>query len=296
MSMKTTPMRSRAFLPDLLLLLTAAIWGFAFVAQRVGMEHVGPFIFNGVRFALGALVLLPLMRTGNTQPTAPPGTKTLLLGSLAAGGALFLGASLQQIGMVYTTAGKAGFITGLYVVLVPLISLAWGHRVRGGTWMGAACAVGGLYLLSIKTGFGIERGDLLVLLGAFCWAVHVHVIGLFTNRIGALRLAFIQYMICSVLSLSVAICYEHTTLAALRQAAVPILYGGIMSVGVAYTLQVVAQKKAPPAHAAIILSLESVFAAFGGWIILGETLGLRAVIGCVLMLAGMIASQIRLGK
>lgn len=287
-------MKERTMAPDALLLLTSAIWGFAFVAQRVGMEHVGPFIFNGVRFALGALVLLPLLCTPwNAKPAVPPGKKTLLLGSLAVGGVLFLGASLQQIGMIYTTAGKAGFITGLYVVIVPLISLIWGHHVRGGTWVGAICAVCGLYLLSIKAGFTISKGDLFVLLGAFCWAVHVQVVGLFTNRIGALRLALMQYMICSVLSLIVALLFEQTTLTALRQAAIPILYGGILSVGVAYTLQVVAQQKAHPAHAAIIMSLESVFAAFGGWLILDEMLTLRALVGCGLMLLGMIVSQIK---
>lgn len=287
-------MKRRTMVPDALLLLTSAIWGFAFVAQRVGMEHVGPFIFNGIRFALGALVLLPLLHTRwNTKPAVPPGRKTLLLGSLAVGGALFLGASLQQIGMIYTTAGKAGFITGLYVVIVPLISLIWGHHVQGGTWVGAICAVCGLYLLSITAGFTIAKGDLFVLLGAFCWAVHVQVVGLFTNRIGALRLALIQYAICSVLSLIVALFFELTTLAALYQATIPILYGGILSVGVAYTLQVVAQQKAHPARAAIIMSLESVFAAIGGWLLLGEFLSLRGLLGCALMLAGMIISQLK---
>ena len=289
-------MNSPDYRSDGLLLITAGIWGLAFVAQRVGMRHVEPFIFNGVRFALGALTLLPFMMlkaARQARPEIPPTFATVLAGSVLAGLALFLGVSLQQVGIVSTTAGKAGFITGLYVVLVPILSLVWGHHVRRGTWIGVACAATGLYLLSIKADFTIERGDLLVLLGAVCWAAHVHVIGRFASRIGALRLALNQYLICAVLSLIVAGICEHPTLDGLLQATAPIIYGGVFSVGIAYTLQVVAQKKAHPAHAAIILSLESVFAACGGWLILGEGLSLRAMIGCALMLAGMIISQLK---
>jgi len=284
-----------AYKPDALLLITAGIWGLAFVAQRVGMQHVEPFIFNGVRFALGALTLVPVMmlKIPSAQPDIAPEPASVMKGSLAAGLALFLGVSLQQVGIVSTTAGKAGFITGLYVVLVPILSLIWGQHVRSGTWIGALCALTGLYLLSIKAGFSIARGDLLVLLSAFCWAAHVHIIGRFASRIGSLRLAFNQYLLCSVMSLIIAGIYEHPTLDALAHVAVPIIYGGVFSVGIAYTLQVVAQKQAPPAHAAIILSLESVFAACGGWLILGEGLSLRAMIGCALMLAGMIISQLK---
>ncbi|HQP30656.1 MAG TPA: DMT family transporter, partial [Deltaproteobacteria bacterium] len=255
---------------------------------------VEPFIFNGVRFALGALSLVPMMmfKVSPAGPDTRPTRATILTGSLAAGIALFLGVSLQQVGIVSTTAGKAGFITGLYVVLVPVLSLVWGQHVRHGTWIGVLCAATGLYLLSIKSDFTIERGDFLVLLGAVCWAAHVHIIGRYASRIGALRLSLYQYLICTVLSLAVAFICEHPTLDGLSRAAVPIIYGGVFSVGIAYTLQVVAQKQAHPAHAAIILSLESVFAAVGGWLILGEFLSLRAMTGCALMLAGMIISQL----
>jgi len=288
-------MNSPGYKADCLLLMTTGIWGLAFVAQRLGMQHVEPFIFNGVRFALGALSLVPIMmfKVFPARPDTKPTRATVLTGSLAAGLALFLGVSLQQVGIVSTTAGKAGFITGLYVVLVPIVSLAWGQHVRRGTWIGVVCAATGLYLLSIKADFSIARGDFLVLLGAVCWAAHVHIIGRYASRIGALRLALNQYLICSVLSLVVAGCCEHPTLDGLLQATVPIIYGGVFSVGIAYTLQVVAQKTAHPAHAAIILSLESVFAAFGGWLILGEVLSLRAMIGCALMLSGMIISQLK---
>lgn len=286
-------MKSRTLGPDALLLFTAAIWGFAFVAQREGMQHVEPFIFNGVRFALGALTLVPLLMQTKASATQPPDRQSILIGGVGAGLALFSGASLQQVGIVYTTAGKAGFITGLYVVLVPLISLMWGQHVRRGIWIGAVCAATGLYLLSVKADFSITFGDALVLLSALCWALHVHIIARFSERIGALRLAFFQYLICAVLSLVVAGLYENPTLDGLAGAAVPIIYGGVFSVGIAYTLQVIAQQKAQPGHAAIILSLESVFAVLGGWLLLGEVLSLRGLIGCGLMLSGMIISQLK---
>jgi drug/metabolite transporter (DMT)-like permease len=283
---------------DGLLLLTAFIWGFAFVAQRVGMEHVGPFGFNGVRFALGCLVLLPLLCKSGIRAwgghAAAPGllSPSSLGGGLLAGLVLFAGASFQQVAMVYTTAGNAGFITGLYVVLVPIIGIALRQRTHTGTWIGAALAAVGLYLLSVVDQFTISPGDLLVLIGAFFWAVHVHIIGWLSPRQDPLRIAFLQYVACAGLSLLVAGSIEQNTVDRYLAAALPILYGGVLSVGVAYTLQVVAQTKAKPAHAAIILSLEAVFAAIGGWIILGETLSPRALAGCVLMLCGMLASQL----
>lgn len=283
---------------DALLLLTAMIWGFAFVAQRVGMNHVGPFTFNGVRFALGSLVLLPLILLNGGSPRIPEGvlpplgSRSLLFGGTMIGLALFAGASLQQVGLVYTTAGNAGFITGLYVVIVPILGFFWGQRPGPGTWIGALLAAGGLYLLSITAEFTIAFGDLLELIGAFFWAGHVLLIGWLSPRTDSLKLAFFQYAACSALSLFTAAMVETITLAGIFAAALPILYGGVMSVGIAYTLQVVAQKSAHPAHAAILLSLEAVFAALGGWLILGETLSMRGGIGCALMLAGMLLSQL----
>ncbi len=284
---------------DALLLFTATIWGTAFVAQRVGMEFVGPFTFNGVRFALGSLSLVPLLLLRGKRGTDPEGTlpraeiRTLLWGGLLAGSAIFLGASFQQVGLVYTTAGKAGFITGLYVVIVPLMGLFWRLRPSIGTWMGAALAAAGLYLLSITEEFTISFGDMLELVGAFFWAGHILILGWLSPKTDSVKLAAVQFAICSALSLAVAAFAETITLHGLSQAAVPILYGGVCSVGVAYTIQVVAQKDAPPSHAAIILSLEAVFAALGGWIILKETLSLREIVGCALMLGGMLLSQIQ---
>jgi drug/metabolite transporter (DMT)-like permease len=286
---------------DGLLLLTAAIWGTAFVAQRVGMDYVGPYTFNGVRFALGALALVPLIRRMDkaraAQPAVPdrpqPGLKSYLWGGAVAGAALFAGASLQQVGLVYTTAGKAGFITGLYVVIVPFLGLFFRQRPGAGTWMGALLAAAGLYLLSVTQQLTMEFGDALVLIGAFFWAGHVLIIGWLSPKVDSVKLAAAQFAACSLLSLVVAVAVEEITLAGLTGATPAILYGGLMSVGVAYTLQVVAQRSAKPAHAAIILSLESVFAALAGWVLLGEVLGAREITGCGLMLTGMLLSQLR---
>ena len=282
-----------------MLLLAAVIWGLAFVAQRIGMEHVGPFTYNGVRFFLGVLSLLPLLWLGRRSAVliAPGGWRPILGGGLLAGLILFAGASLQQVGIVYTTAGKAGFITGLYVVIVPLLGLLWGHRTPWSTWTGAALAVAGLYLLTLSDDLTLAEGDGLVLIGAFFWAGHVLVIGWLSGRhIEPVLLACLQFIVCAVLSLAVAVVAEDITLAGLWGGAMPILYGGLLSVGVAYTLQVVAQRDAPPAHAAIILSLETVFAALGGWLLLNEILSGRGLIGCALMFAGMLLSQLGLGK
>jgi drug/metabolite transporter (DMT)-like permease len=283
---------------DGLLLLTAMIWGFAFVAQRVGMDYVGPFTFNGIRFALGCLVLLPLVVRPNgrgsvAEAIRPPLTRGQLFGGASlTGAALFAGASLQQVGLVYTTAGNAGFITGLYVVIVPLLGLFWGQRPGVGTWVGAFLAAAGLYLLSVTASFTIAFGDLLVLIGAFFWAGHVLIIGWLSPRTSAVRLAFFQYAACAVLSMATALTFEEITTTGISDALVPILYGGVLSVGVAYTLQVVAQQSAHPAHAAILLSLEAVFAAIGGWLLLGERLSVRGFTGCAMMLAGMLLSQL----
>jgi drug/metabolite transporter (DMT)-like permease len=285
---------------DWLLLLTAVIWGGAFVAQRAGMYYVGAFTFNGIRFGLGLLVLLPLvMRAPRGRKHNPDSgnwqhvfRRPALWGGALAGLVLFTAAGLQQLGLVYTTAGKAGFITGLYVIIVPILGLFWGLKSAKGGWLGACLAVVGLYLLSVTKDFTLAPGDLLVLLGAFFWAGHVLVVGWLSPRVNRLRLACTQYAVCSSLSLIAAVLTEKIVLESVLQAAVPILYGGVMSVGIAYTLQVVAQRHAPPAHAAVILSLEAVFAAAAGWLILGEVMSARDMIGAGLMLAGMLTAQL----
>jgi len=292
--------RKETFASDGLLLITALIWGLAFVAQRKGMEFIGPFTYNGIRFALGGISLLPLLiyryRKGNLHLSfrgKPDSRQKLLMSGIFLGLLLFGGASLQQVGIVYTTAGKAGFITGLYIILVPLAGIFLGQRNKLKIWLGAILALSGMYFLSITGDFSISPGDLLVLFSAFFWTAHVLLIGWLSPKSDSLILAGMQFMVCSILSLITAFFTEIISWTTILQAAVPILYGGILSVGVAYTLQVVAQKKANPAYASIILSLESVFAGIGGYLLLGETLNSRGLLGCCLMFSGMLIAQLR---
>ena len=278
---------------DLLLLVTALVWGFGFVAQRAGMEYVGPFTFNGIRFLLGGICLLPLIwRTDQTMSAEIAAAIPSRKAGFLAGCLLFCGASLQQVGLLYTSAGKAGFITGLYVIFVPIFGLVLGQRTSCGTWLGALLATIGMYFLSVRVDFTIGAGDLFVLAGAGFWALHVLLLGYLSPRTHPVRLAMVQFLYCGLFSLIVALCFEVISLQAIYAAAIPILYGGLCSVGVGYTLQTVAQRWAHPAHASILLSLEAVFAAVGGWWLLGETLSGRGLFGCVLMLAGMLFSQL----
>jgi drug/metabolite transporter (DMT)-like permease len=230
-------------------------------------------------------------------PVRVSGWRPVLVGGLLAGLLLFAGASLQQVGLVHTTAGKAGFITGSYVVIVPLLGLLWGQRTPWGTWVGTVLAAVGLLLLSVTESLTLAKGDGLVLAGAFFWASHVLAIGwLSGRRVEPALLAGLQFLVCAALSLAVAVLTESITLGALREAALPILYGGVLSVGVAFYLQAVAQRDAPPAHAALILSLETVFAVLGGWLLLNETLSGRGLTGCVLVFTSILLSQLGVGK
>jgi drug/metabolite transporter (DMT)-like permease len=288
-------MKASTLKADGLLVVTAIIWGFAFVAQRVGMDHVGPFTYNGVRFALGGLSLVPLLIAGKAPSgplTVPAGSRFFILGGGALGCVLFAAASLQQVALLYTTAGKAGFITGLYVVIVPFLGLFWKQRPNPGTVTGAAFAAVGLYLLCVTGSFEIAFGDFLVLLSAFFWSAQVLMVAWLSPRVDPVQLASYQFAVCSALGLATAFCFETVAWSRIYAAALPILYGGVLSVGIAYTLQVVAQREAHPAHASIIMSSEAVFAALGGWMVLGETLTARGLMGCALMLAGMILSQL----
>lgn len=326
--MKTKTLRS-----DIMLLVTSAIWGFAFVAQRSGMNYVGPFTFNGIRFLLGSVSLVPLIvflkrinekkarvqaEPASRAPVAPPLKpkgenltlaaprkpsavthissaflpKQLFTSSLILGVVLFTAASLQQIGLKYTEAGKAGFITGLYVVLVPIFGIGLRHKTGIPTWIGAVLALIGLYFLSVYQGIGsINRGDVLVAVGAVFWAAHVLLIDYFSKRVDPIQLSAGQFAWCALGSLAVAFLTEPLAIESIRHAAIPILYGGLGSVGVAYTLQVVAQKDAPPAHSAILLSLEGLFAVIGGILLLSEKMTMETFIGCAFIFAGMMATQ-----
>ena len=295
---------------NLLLALTAAIWGFGFVAQRLGADHMGAMSFNATRFAIGSASLIPLIwwfaRQRRSAPlvvpeppagevydeTPPPASRAAspLVPGLVAGAVLFSAAGLQQFGLESTTAGKAGFVTGLYIVLVPVLGRLLGRRATPAIWVGLVLAVPGLYLLSMTEQLTIATGDLLVLAGAFFWAVHILVIDHYVRTVDALQLSAVQFAACALFSGVGAIALEAAPFDGIGAALGAVLYGGLFAVGVAYTLQVVAQRHAHAAHAALILSLEAVFGAIGGWLLLQETMSPRMLLGCALMMAGIIVS------
>jgi drug/metabolite transporter (DMT)-like permease len=319
-------MNKRALRADILLLLTAGIWGFGFVAQRSGMEYVGPFAYNGIRFILGSLSLLPLIHFRRGPGNRPRASlRRARLSSIAAGSCLFAAVILQQMGILFTTAGNAGFITGLYVVLTPIFGVFLGKRTGRGTWLGSVFTLTGLYFLSAAGHLnGINPGDLITVVSAVFWAFHVLLIDRLVRGTDPIALSSGQFAVCGLLALGGAFLVEPligplverinpallgaglfawrpfpaliSELAAGRigfpvEALIPILYGGLASVGIAYTLQVVAQRDAPPAHATIILCLEGCFAALGGVLLLGEKPGPWTLLGFVLMLSGMLISQ-----
>ncbi|MWV17197.1 EamA family transporter [Pseudomonas sp. L-22-4S-12] len=288
-------MPSQALRADLLMLLTAMIWGSAFVAQRLGMDAIGPFLYTGLRFALATLAVLPLVillgRRGATKAPEPV-NRGLLFGGLVMGLALSLGINLQQVGLLFTSVTNSGFITGLYVIVVPLLGLFLGHKTGLGTWLGAGLAVAGMFLLSVGEGFHVASGDWLQLAGACVWGVHVLLVSFFASRHDPLRLALLQFATCAVISLMLALILEEIKLDAILAAGPAILYGGLFGVAVGFTLQVVAQKHAIASHAAIILSLEAVFAAIAGALFLGEALALKGYFGCALMFVGMLIAQL----
>ncbi len=274
-----------------MMLLAAFIWGTTFVAQRIGMNYIGPFAFNALRFLMGAFVVL-LFKGLFYRKDGFIFNSTHLTGGFFMGLALFSAITFQQWGLVYTTAGKAGFITGLYVVFVPIAGMFVGKKSVAGHFAGALLALVGLYLLSIKAGFSIEKGDFLVFLGSLCWTVHVLLIDSYTTHGDPFSLSLIQFLTTSLLSLPPVFVFEHTGLSNIKNALVYVLYAGVLSSGVAYTLQVVAQKFTHHSHAAIILSLESVFAALAGYVMLSERFTGREITGGVLMVVGMIVSQL----
>jgi len=288
-------MNTKNIRANFLLLLAAIIWGFSFTAQRFGMQHVGPFTFNAVRFFLGSLSLVPfvfIFRNKAEQRLSFYLSGKKLLIPLVIGSTLFIASSLQQIGIQFTTAGKAGFITGLYVIVVPIMGIFLHHKTSIGTWVGASAAVVGMYMLSIHGSVGFALGDFLVFIGAFFWAIHVLLVDKFIKQYSAILLACLQFFVCGIFSLLIALITEEFIWIDIQAAGIPILYAGVMSVGVAFTLQVIAQRHAKPGHTAIILSLEAVFAALGGWMLLNESLGLKGLIGAGLMLIGMLVSQL----
>lgn len=278
----------------ILLFLTAIIWGFAFVAQRVGAEYVGAFTFNGIRFLLGTLSLIPVILIFEKEKFDKVKFKKTLIWGILAGVVLFIASTLQQFGVEITgSAGKAGFLTGLYIVLVPLIRFIMGKKTSVLTFFGAIFAVAGLFFLCMtgnEISFGI--GDMVLIIGAFFWAGHILVVDKFVNSVSPLKFSMTQFFVCGFLSIIFALFTEDIELSAIQSAGIPILYGGLMSVGVAYTCQILGQKDADPTFASIVFSTESVFSAIGGAIILHEIMSGSGYFGCVLIFIGIILSQL----
>ncbi len=288
---------------SLLLFLTAAIWGAAFVAQSVGMAYVGPFTFNCVRCIIGGLVLVPcialpdLMKkkkdpAGATKAGRAGLNGTLLKGGICCGIALFAASNLQQIGIQYTSVGKAGFITAMYIVLVPLLGIFLKKRIGLKNWIGVGLAVAGLYLLCITDGLSLGIGEGLLLLCALAFAVHILVIDHFSPMADGIRMSCIQFFVCGILSGAGMLIFEQPSPGAVAEAWLPIGYAGVLSCGVAYTLQIIGQRDMDPTAASLILSLESVVSVLAGWLILGETLSVRELTGCVLLFAAIVISQL----
>ena len=280
---------------NLMFFFTALIWGFAFVAQRQGADYLAPFSFNGIRYILGSAVLIPVILVFERKGT-PWRDKKLLLASLAAGFVLFAASALQQSGVMLTgDAGKSGFITGLYTVLVPILcALLFRMKTTPNIWLGAVLATAGLYLISVTNGLSsVSLGDLLLFIGAFFWAGHIIVIDRMGGSLSSLRFACLQFLFCGIFSMITALLFEEPILMEnVRGAAIPLAYCALMSTGVAYTLQIVGQKFASnPTLAAIIFSLESVFAALGGMLLLNERMTVQGYIGCLLIFAGIVLSQ-----
>ena len=276
-------------------MLTALIWGAAFVAQSAGMEQNGPFTFNTVRMILGGIVLIPCIALFDKMRHVRLGwrsaDKNLWVGGCLCGVALFTGATLQQFGIQYTSAGKAGFITALYVIFVPLCRLFAGKRPGKLLWGSVALAAVGMYLLCMDGSLALSKGDVLVLLGAFGFTAHILIIDHFSQKVDGVRMSCIQFFVAGALSLVCMFLFETPSVPAILSAWAPILYAGLLSCGVAYTLQVVAQKDTDPTVASLILCLESVFAVLFGWLLLGETLSMKELLGCILMVVAIVLAQ-----
>lgn len=281
----------------IVLVFAALIWGFAFAFQRVGMKYIAPFAYNGIRFGLGAVSLLPVIILENKgfKNRKKVNRKTYFFYGTIAGILIFAGSSFQQVGLIHTEAGKSGFITDLYIVIVPIIGIVLSKdKMKINSLMGALVAAFGLYFLCVNKKFYISQSDLLVFASAFFFAFHILFIDYVSRKVDSLKLAFLQYFICSAISIIISFIIENVSINNVINSAVPIIYGGVFSVGIAYTLQIIGQKGVEPTSASIILSLESVFAAVGGFLILNERLGFRAIIGCILMFLGIIISQIKI--
>ena len=281
---------------NILLVLTALIWGCAFVAQSVGMDYVGPFTFNMARFLIGAIVLLPVIwfmdRQRKTGAEKGAGQKTLIIGGICCGIALAVASTLQQWGILFTTVGKAGFITAMYIVIVPLLGIFIGKKVRPLIIGCVAIAVVGFYFLCMTESLRLGLGDFLVLLCAIAFSIHILVIDHFSPKVDGVKMSAIQFLTAAIISAVPTLLWEQPVFTEILQAWQPVLYAGVMSCGVAYTLQIIAQKNADPTVASLLLSRESVFSVLAGWVLLGQGLSLKELFGCVLIFCAIILAQL----
>lgn len=287
-------------LANFALFLTALIWGVSFVAQREGMDHIGPFTFNMVRSFLGALSLLPVILW---VKLSKPDTRTkkrkryqhinLARAGVGCGLALFTAMSIQQYCMQYVTAGKAGFISALYIIFVPIIAVLRGHKLEKRIVFSVILAVIGLYFLCYTPGGGFNVYDLLVLVAAFFYGVHILVVNFYSNKVNAVKACCLQFVVVGILSAVLTLLFENPTAASIIDCKTSLLYAGILTCGVAYTLQIFGQKNTLPVIASIIFSLESVFAVLGGAVILGETMLPKEILGCVFMIVAVILSNLK---
>ena len=288
----------------LLLLLTAAIWGTAFVAQSVSMDYIGAFTFNAARSIIGAITLLPViwftnhLSTTNAidkqSPSQNYDKKTLIIGGICCGIVLCMASNFQQIGIKYTTVGKAGFITACYIIIVPILGIFLKNKCSSFIWIAVILALIGLYMLCMTPGesFSIGKGEFLVLICSFLFAIHILVIDYFSPLVDGVKMSCIQFFVEGIISAVLALLFEHPSIEGMISAIVPILYTGIMSTGVAYTLQILGQRDMNPTVASLILSLESCISVISGWLILGQKLSTREILGCIIMFAAIILAQI----
>lgn len=281
---------------SLLLLTASLLWGTTFVAQILGMEGLGPYTYAASRFALGTIFMwgLWLLYRGKRSAARRAGTfRSGFRAGIPVGFAMFVGVTLQQVALLYTTAGKTAFITTLYIVLVPLAAVLLGQRVRAAQWGGAVLAFVGVYFLSAHGETNLNTGDVLVFVSSFFWMAQILLIDRYASTVDAIELCLMQMVVCTVGNTLLAAVYEGFAWQAVVGAAIPILYGGILSCGVAYTCQILGQAYVEPTQASILLSLEAVFAAVSGWIVLGETMSGIQLLGCALLLGGALIAQMR---
>lgn len=288
---------------SLILLLTATIWGVAFVAQSVGMEYIGPFTFNAIRCVLGGMVLIPVIlvlkkkKETGAENQEKEDKKTLWTGGIACGVILCIASNLQQFGIMEASVGKSGFFTALYIVMIPVIGIFIGKRPEIKLWFCVALAVVGMYLLCMKDGsFTIERADIMLLLCALAFSFHILVVDYFSPKVDGVKMSCIQFFVCGVLSAVGMLFTETPDISNIQAAWLPLLYAGLLSCGVGYTLQIVGQKGINPVIASLIMSLESVISALAGWVILGQVLSPKEILGCILMFVAIIITQIPIGN